>query len=360
MIFSKSQKNAQINLQGTILCNFEIGSDASNKILRKISNKDVSKLFNYAIASKFNKIANTFIYQNDLNTAKIFAEKSINFHILFDSLSPAYGNSLDTFAEILFKKGDTKKALLIQSKAMPLMNYRNVSKNQKYVEYLMFEKQFKEVKKVAETFIAENLSNKIIDSCYVIACLNIDKRSIENDFKKLRESAKIEFENELKGQLVNTEAPDFTLRDLSGKEYRLSGLKGRIVVLDFWATWCAPCIKSFPAMKKVMSEFEKANVLFLFIDTLENETNNSKQENDINAKILKVLKTKDVSDFIVLKDEVIENLSNTARNYKISAIPAKFIIDKLGHIRYTSVGYSSDEYLIKEISSVIRILNLED
>ena len=109
-----------------------------------------------------------------------------------------------------------------------------------------------------------------------------------------------------------------------------------------------------------MSEFEKANVIFLFIDTLESETNNSKQETEINAKILKVLRAKDVTDFIVLKDEVIENLSNTTSNYKVSAIPAKIIIDKLGYIRYTSVGYSSDENLIKEISTVIRILNLED
>ena len=145
-----------------------------------------------------------------------------------------------------------------------------------------------------------------------------------------------------------------------GVTISLSGLKGRIIVLDFWATWCAPCINSFPAMKKVMSEFEKANVIFLFIDTLESETNNSKQETEINAKILKVLRAKDVTDFIVLKDEVIENLSNTTSNYKVSAIPAKIIIDKLGYIRYTSVGYSSDENLIKEISTVIRILNLED
>lgn len=360
--FPKITLNQEKFLTLEILTSLMIKNDTTNfnLILKKISDKDIYKLFNYSIASKFNEIANTFIYLKDFSKARIFSEISIQNHLLNDSLSGSFGNSLDTFAEILFKTGQTKKAIFFQKKAMPLIQYLNTSKNQNYVEYLIADNQYTQVKAVAETFISENLSTKIIDSCYILACNILIKNSNESDFKKLKETAKFEFEKELKMKLINIKAPYFSLKDLSGKEFKLSDLNGKIVILDFWATWCSPCIKSFPAMKKVISEFEGKNIIFLFIDTLENENNSTKRQNDINIKIQQVLKNQDVSDFIVLKDEIKNNFYSTTSNYNVSAIPSKFVIDKKGNIRYTSVGFSSDENLIKEISSVIRILNLED
>src|SRR5690554_8077703 len=65
-------------------------------------------------------------------------------------------------------------------------------------------------------------------------------------------------------------APDFTLEDLEGNTVSLSDFEGKVVVLDFWATWCAPCIKSFPAMQMAIDRYkEDPDVAFFFINTWE-------------------------------------------------------------------------------------------
>jgi thiol-disulfide isomerase/thioredoxin len=69
---------------------------------------------------------------------------------------------------------------------------------------------------------------------------------------------------------IEKPAPAFDLISLSGKHVKLSDLKGKTVVLDFWATWCVYCKKGFPAMQKVMAKYSgNKNVVFLFIDTQE-------------------------------------------------------------------------------------------
>ncbi len=59
------------------------------------------------------------------------------------------------------------------------------------------------------------------------------------------------------------EAPDFTLTDLSGKEVSLSALRGQVVVLNFWATWCPPCREEIPSFVKLQKELQKQGVQFV-------------------------------------------------------------------------------------------------
>jgi thiol-disulfide isomerase/thioredoxin len=71
-------------------------------------------------------------------------------------------------------------------------------------------------------------------------------------------------------ELISQPAPAFSLVDLEGNKVSLAELKGKVVILDFWATWCAPCKKSFPAMQKALDKYKAdPNVRFLFIDTWE-------------------------------------------------------------------------------------------
>lgn len=295
--------------------------------------------------------------KKNLHLAKFISEKSIEAHSKYDTLTTAYGNTLDTYAAILFELGDKEKALVNQRNAVNLINYSNVSKNQNLLEYLIANKHFEEAKQKAQIFMSENLSNSKIDSMYVIASTATNSQVFDTNYTSIKENSEAEFTKNIKSKLIDIVAPDFELKDLNGKTVKLSDLRGNIVILDFWATWCGPCIKAFPAMKKTMSELKDQPVKFLFIDTLENIDKEITNESDLLIKIRKTLNNRNANDFVVVLDQLKNNYYEATENYKVPSIPAKYIIDKNGRIRYKSTGFGSDENLIKELKTVVKMIS---
>ena len=120
-------------------------------------------------------------------------------------------------------------------------------------------------------------------------------------------------------------APDFTLQDLDGKTWKLSELKGRkIVMIDFWATWCNICKREMPILQKVYQEYSGKGVEFFGVALDENV-----------AAIRKVVKDKGVTyPILVDKDTKV-----ATEIYQLSGpIPYKVVIDKSGTIVYDHVG----------------------
>jgi cytochrome c-type biogenesis protein len=124
---------------------------------------------------------------------------------------------------------------------------------------------------------------------------------------------------------------DFTLTDQYGNEHSLSDYKGKVVFLNFWATWCPPCNEELPDIEALYKEYNlnQDEVVFLGI------TNPSSKEYPNNqdvskAEIISFLKDKNYT-FPTLFDETGEVLNN----YNITAFPTTFLIDKDGNI----VGY---------------------
>jgi cytochrome c biogenesis protein CcmG/thiol:disulfide interchange protein DsbE len=156
--------------------------------------------------------------------------------------------------------------------------------------------------------------------------------------------------NKLLSEMIAVQAPYFSLKDLEGNTVSLKDLKGKIIVLDFWSTWCVPCKKSFPAMQLAVNAYKNdASVKFLFIHTW--ETTKTPVE-DVKKYI-----TQSGFKFKVLMDLKNGSGHNVAvEDYGVSAIPAKFIIDKAGNIVFKLTGFTgTDAAALAEISERISL-----
>ncbi len=137
-------------------------------------------------------------------------------------------------------------------------------------------------------------------------------------------------------------APDFDLVNLKGEKVKLSDMRGKTVILDFWATWCGPCIRSFPGMKMAQEKYaSNPNVEFLFINTFE-RVDPGQWKGHVQSFV-------DNRGFQFLNPPL--DIGNqTALAYGVDGIPAKFCIDPNGNIRKKSTGFlGSSEAVYKEM-----------
>jgi cytochrome c biogenesis protein CcmG, thiol:disulfide interchange protein DsbE len=115
--------------------------------------------------------------------------------------------------------------------------------------------------------------------------------------------------------------PNFSITDINGAAHELENFRGKIVILNFWATWCAPCIKEFPQLLKIAKDHKDKIILFAVSSDVNDEL--------IHAFLAKQQFPKDAANIIVARD----TQDITGKLFHTYKIPETFVIDRGGSIR---------------------------
>ena len=141
-----------------------------------------------------------------------------------------------------------------------------------------------------------------------------------------------------KSEMITDVAPDFTLYTLEGDEVKLSDYLGKVVILDFWATWCPPCRKGIPDLIFIQNEY-KDDLVVIGISLDQPATQN---------KLVPFIKSYGINYPIVLG-----NIEVSAAYGNIQAIPTSFIIDQEGNIINKHIGLVPKSTLVEEIDLLL-------
>ncbi|MBI5056623.1 MAG: TlpA family protein disulfide reductase [Nitrospirae bacterium] len=123
-------------------------------------------------------------------------------------------------------------------------------------------------------------------------------------------------------KIIGEKAPDFTLKDMSGKSVTLSSFKGKLVVLNFWATWCPYCRQERPHLKSLYETYKGKDLVIIAVST------------DRSEKPLKKFMEYNPAPYIVLSDT--EGFA--AVPYNVMSLPTTFLIDREGKISRKFMG----------------------
>ena len=177
----------------------------------------------------------------------------------------------------------------------------------------------------AVTIISQKLDTPVPDSSFTFT--PPEESKLVTEFK-----GPVKANADLTGQA----AADFKLKSNIGKEFSLPDLKGKFVLLDFWATWCAPCRRDLPAVEKLHQEFHRKGLVVLGV-------NGGEDSETVNEFLL----SSKLSYPILLTPD-----GGVMQSYRVSAFPTVVLIDADGKIVFYHVGAGGDKALRESLAKL--------
>ncbi len=144
---------------------------------------------------------------------------------------------------------------------------------------------------------------------------------------------------------AGTPAPAFATRTVTGKPLTLRSLRGKVVLLDYWATWCGPCQMATPTLESLHKQFAKKGLVVVGLSV----------DDQRSVGVVKPFMKHFGMTYLVSASPVANNKAQYA--YNVHGIPSQFLIDKKGIVRWSQSGYSDNE--AQELPPLIKKLLAE-
>jgi thiol-disulfide isomerase/thioredoxin len=119
-------------------------------------------------------------------------------------------------------------------------------------------------------------------------------------------------------------APEFTLEDIDAKKFSLKDYRGKVILLNFWATWCPPCRREMPSMERLNQHFKGKDFVVLAVNQMEDGDQVFTYTGGLEVD----------PTFTILFDKD----SAVSRAYGVQGLPTTYLIDKKGNIRFRAIG----------------------
>lgn len=221
---------------------------------------------------------------------------------------------------------------------------------------IAFGDSFNAMNKVLEDFINENPDKEA--SLFLLFSLQLSPNQMVEHLEQLNPALftqqwedvniyykKVKTQNDVrqKAHKMITEngiAFDFTLNDINGNKFTLSSLRGKWVVLDFWGTWCGPCMRGVPTMKQYYKRYaDRMEIVGIACNDKEEQWRKTVTEQEMNWTN-------------VLNPQGVEPEKSLLMNYEVSGFPTKIIITPEGRVHKVFIGETEDFY--KEIDKIMK------
>lgn len=137
-------------------------------------------------------------------------------------------------------------------------------------------------------------------------------------------------------------APTFTLERYGGGRISLDELRGKVVLLNFWATWCPPCVEEMPSLLKVAREYESQGLVLLAVNKDEEESAKAA------VGVFLAKRIPDLAPHVVFGDTLM------AANYRVQSLPTSYFIGRDGMVLDAQSGYLPERTLRRTIESALR------